>query len=76
MVDLGIQFICAVEWPPSGEDGVCDFQDAIVDLIIVRRESGDKVGDKCIPTIPKIRVGDYANSFSQLCLDGSGAGNH
>lgn len=32
VVDLGIQLIGSHEGPPAGEDGVCDFQDAYVDL--------------------------------------------
>lgn len=32
--------------------------------------------DECVPSLPEIRVGDQADSFTELGLDGGRAGNH
>lgn len=43
VVDLGEQIIGSVERPPPLEDGVGNFEDAIVDFGVVRRQARNKI---------------------------------
>lgn len=55
---------------------MCHLQYAIVDLVVVGRESRDEIRYEGSPTLPEVRVCDDADRFTKLRLDGSRANDH
>ena len=76
VVDLEVQVVRAVQRSPALEDGVRHLEHTVVDLRVVGREARDQVCHQGVPSLPEVRVGDQADSFTQLCLDGRGTGDH